>query len=126
MKKVIITFLSILLVGFGFSSTLAVPAEGSGIEEIVIEGENDPGDERGVPLVEAFFLHASNSIYLAFASSIGTASVTVRDASGAQVYSTVVNTTLVGFALFAAPITPGSYTLEIQSPNYYGVGVFAI
>ncbi|MBR1578340.1 MAG: DUF3244 domain-containing protein [Bacteroidales bacterium] len=126
MKKVIITLLSILLMGLGFNFTKATPAEDSGIEEIVIESKNDPGDERGAAPVEAFFLHASNSIYLTFANSIGTASVIVRDASGVQVYSTVVDTTLVGFTLFASPIAPGSYTLEIQSPNYFGVGVFVI
>ena len=119
----------VLITGMVFipDSTFLAAAQDPDIEQISIETQNDPGGERGLPgLVEAYFLHATNTLYITLASSLGNVSITVTNAAGIQVYSSVVDATLAGFVQFAAPIVPGTYSLEIQSANYYGSGSFTI
>ena len=129
MKKVI----TILLATFLTWSVVAAPdrtngdARSSDIEEINVETVNDPGDERGgTAPVEAYLFHSTNTLYIALASSVGTATITVTDSFGTIVYTDVVDATLVGFTQFAAPTANGTYTLEIQSPTFYGIGTFNI
>lgn len=106
---------------------MATPAYNPGVEEIALKTENDPGDDRsGSAPVEAYLVHSTNTLYIALAYSVGTATITVKDASGTVVYSDVVNATLVGFTQFAAPNATGTYTLEVQSATYYGIGTFNI
>lgn len=127
MKRCLYCFLSVLLyVAFG-CGVMATPAYNPGVEEIALKTENDPGDDRsGSAPVEAYLVHSTNTLYIALASSVGTATITVTDSFGTIVYTDVVDATLVGFTQFAAPTANGTYTLEIQSPTFYGIGTFNI
>lgn len=105
----------------------AMPTADPGVEEIKMKTQNDVGDERGgFAPVEAYLFHSTNTLYIALASSVGTATITVTDSFGTTVYTDIVDATLVGFTQFAAPTATGTYTLEIQSPTFYGIGTFNI
>lgn len=127
--KRILSFLCVLTVAISLvapSKAIASPAgQNPDIENISIEMQNDPERERGV-LVEAYINHSTGTIHITLVSSVGIATITAWDATGAQVYGTVVDAMLTGYTQFAAPSVPGTYTLEIQSASYYGVGSFAI
>ena len=127
MKRYHYCFLTVLVyVAFG-CGVMATPAYNPGVEEVVLKTENDPGDDRsGSAPVEAFLVRSTNTLYISLAFSVGTTTITVKNASGTVVYSDVVDATLVGFTQFTAPSTPGTYALEIQSANYYGIGLFTI
>lgn len=127
MNKFLTVFLSLalLLAGFSPNSLMAMPLQDPGTEEIDLETSNDPGDDRGgiVP-VRAYLAFPNISIVLG--STVGVATVSVKDAIGTTVYLDVIDATQVSFTQFAAPTTPGTYTLEIQSLTYYGIGTFSI
>ena len=127
MNKFLTVFLSLalLLAGFSPNSLMAMPLQDPGTEEIDLATSNDPGDDRGgiVP-VRAYLSFPNISIVLD--STVGVATVIVKDAIGAIVYLDVINAPLVDFTQFAAPTTPGTYKLEIQSLTYYGIGTFSI
>ncbi|MBQ9476899.1 MAG: hypothetical protein IJU63_03840 [Bacteroidales bacterium] len=93
-------------------------------DEIIITEIPSPGGERGGALVRAFFVAGDISITLA--SSLGVTSITVLNSLDQTVYYTSVDASLTGTVQFAAPTTPDTYTLIIQSSSYYGIGVFQI
>ena len=129
MKKVITILLMTLLAWPAVAAQIRADGDGSSadIEKISVETVNDPGDERGgTAPVEAYLFHSTNTLYIALAYSVGTATITVTDSFGTIVYTDVVDATLVGFTQFAAPTANGTYTLEIQSPTFYGIGTFNI
>lgn len=127
MKKLFSIFLFSLLVSFVPGTTQAISVSDAGIEEILMETGNDSGRDRGgVTPVEAYLFHSTNTLYIALASSVGTATITVTDSFGTTVYTDTVDATLVGFTQFAAPTANGTYTLEIQSSTFYGIGTFNI
>ena len=105
----------------------AMPTADPGVEEIKMKTQNDVGDERGgFAPVEAYLFHSTNTLYIALAYSVGSATITVTDSFGTTVYTDIVDATLVGFTQFAAPTASGTYTLEVQSATYYGTGTFNI
>lgn len=128
MKKTIWAIcLTLLFVGFTPDVVWAAPVQNPDITEINFETSNDLGDARGgFAPVEAYLFRSANTLYISFAYSVGTATITVSDSFGMAVYTEVVDATLVGFTTFAAPTAPGSYTLEVRSASYTGKGTFDI
>ena len=93
-------------------------------EEIIIKTDPDFGDDRTPAPVRAFFVAGDISITLA--SSLGVTSIAVLNSLDQTVYYTSVDAALTGTVQFAAPTTPDTYTLVIQSSSYYGVGIFSV
>ena len=89
MKKVITILLMTLLAWPAVAAQIRADGDGSSadIEKISVETVNDPGDERGgTAPVEAYLFHSTNTLYIALASSVGTATITVTDSFGTTVY----------------------------------------
>lgn len=100
---------------------------GVDVEVVNMSSHNDPGNERGgFAPVEAYLFHSTNTLYIALAYSVGSATITVTDSFGTTVYTDIVDATQVGFTHFFAPTASGTYTLEVQSATYYGTGTFNI
>lgn len=125
MKKLISLLLAI---------ALAFPSSGAKYFSAIVDREvidlsyaNEQGDDRsGAEPVKACLYHSTNTLYIAFVHSVGSATITVTNSDGVTVYSSVVDATLVGFTQFVAPATQGSYTLTVSSASYYGIGSFSI
>ena len=127
MKRLLSTLFIVMFSIVSFDGMHATPVEDPGVEEITMKMENDDGHDRsGSAPVEAYLFHTTNTLCVSLAYSVGTATITVTDSFGATVYTAMVDATQVGFTQFAAPTATGTYTLEVQSATYYGIGTFDI
>lgn len=126
MKKILALTTSILFIGTGLCFMEAAPSGDSGIEEIIINVENDSGSERGGSPVNVFLIHTTNSLHVTLDASVGVVTISIQDTLGGQVSTTVVDATRVHCTQIDAPVITGAYSIEIQSANYHGRGMFVI
>lgn len=128
--KTTLTFLFALFVigSFpAFSNTVDIHNGDGDIEEIIVETINDTGNERGdCPVIQAFLIHATNTLSISFRSSIGLATIIVTNAAGCVIYTDMINTSTLNFMQFSAPTSSGQYTLHIKSASYDGLGSFSL
>ena len=123
MKRITLLLVSLLTL-FSLGSK-ADPGDPIPIE---IAKETDPEEipRSSTPEVEAYYLVSSGLLEVQFNANLGGVTISVTDASGLCVYSTWVDTSLVGSAVFGAPAAPGCYTLGISGVNYSGSGSFYV
>ena len=92
-----------------------------------MEKTNDPGDERGgTPQVGAYLCLTTHTISITMDSSVSLASITVKDVYGTVVYRDMVDASVCGFTEFIVPVASGTFSLEIRSSTYDGIGFFSI
>ena len=124
MKKIFLLFSLTAFIALPAVQMGAATCPPGGDGEIIIKEDPLPEDDRGPAPAHAFLVAGDISITLV--SSLGVTSITVLNSQDQTVYYTSVDAALTGTVQFAAPITPDTYTLIIQSSSYYGVGIFSI
>lgn len=135
MKKILPLF--VLMLTFGSATTITASERlsdnGDGAAQIRISNEPTPIPEtkpkpKSVILetVECWLNTDEGTIDFLFNSSIGIATVSVIDSSGATVSQTTVNTDFNSMLTIAAPSQSGFYSISVISSTFNGWGNFAL
>ena len=78
------------------------------------------------PEVEAVLYCNSGNIVFTFNENIGEVTISVSDANGNVVASTICNSNQSSTATIAVPMVSGEYTIDIVGAQYVGEGTFEL
>lgn len=78
------------------------------------------------PEVEAVLYCNSGDIVFTFNENIGEVTISVSDANGNVVASTICNSNQSSTATIAVPMVSGEYTIDIVGAQYVGEGTFEL
>lgn len=134
MKKKLLLF--VLMLTFGSSTTITASGRlsdnGDGAAQIRIEDKNPQPITKPKPksvtadTVECRLDTDEGTLDFLFNSSIGVATISVFDSSGATVSQTTANTDFNSMLTIAAPSQSGFYSIGIVSSTFNGWGYFTI
>lgn len=78
------------------------------------------------PEIEAVLYCNSGDIVFTFNENIGEVTISVSDANGNVVASTICNSNQSSTATIAVPMVSGEYTIDIVGAQYVGEGTFEL